>query len=109
MEKLTVTQYSGGLLTPQFHQWTDHPNRKLIRKHKALMTHQTRRTYSKAIDHTFLSANRTFTRIEHMLGHMVSLGKFRKIEIISSIFSTQCYKFRNKLQEKTINRLQVEA
>ena len=23
-----------GILTPHLHQWTDHPNRKLIRKHK---------------------------------------------------------------------------
>ena len=23
-----------GTLTPHLHQWTDHPNRKLIRKHK---------------------------------------------------------------------------
>ena len=23
-----------GTLTPHIHQWTDHPNRKLVRKHK---------------------------------------------------------------------------
>ena len=33
------------------------------------------------------SARRTFSRIDHILGHKSSLGKFRKIEIISSIFS----------------------
>ena len=35
----------------------------------------------------FSSANRTFSRIDHILGHKSSLGKFKKIEIISSILS----------------------
>ena len=35
----------------------------------------------------FLSAHRTFSRIDHILGHKSNLGKFKKIEIISSIFS----------------------
>ena len=35
----------------------------------------------------FSSAQRTFPGIDHMLGHKVTLGKFKKIEIISSIFS----------------------
>ena len=35
----------------------------------------------------FSSAHRTFSRIDHVLGHKCSLGKFQKIEIISSIFS----------------------
>ena len=35
----------------------------------------------------FSSAHGTFSRIDHMLGHKVSLGKFKKIEIISNIFS----------------------
>ena len=35
----------------------------------------------------FSSARRTFSRIDHILGHKSSLGKFKKIEIISSIFS----------------------
>ena len=37
---------------------------------------------------TFLSsAHGTFSRIDHILGHKYSLGKFKKIEIIPSIFS----------------------
>ena len=37
---------------------------------------------------TFFSrAHGTFSRIDHILGHKSSLGKFKKIEIISSIFS----------------------
>ena len=35
----------------------------------------------------FSSAHRTFSRIDHILGHKYSLGKFKKIEIIPSIFS----------------------
>ena len=35
----------------------------------------------------FSSAHGTFPRIDHILGHKSSLGKFKKTEIISSIFS----------------------
>ena len=35
----------------------------------------------------FSSAHGTFSRIDHNLGHKSSLGKFKKIEVISSIFS----------------------
>ena len=42
----------------------------------------------KAAEYTFFStAHRTFSRIDHMLGHKATLDKFKKIEIISSIFS----------------------
>ena len=35
----------------------------------------------------FSSAHGTYSRIDHILGHKPSLGKFKKIEILSSIFS----------------------
>ena len=35
----------------------------------------------------FSSAHGTFFKIDHILGHKSSLGKFKKIEIVSSIFS----------------------
>ena len=35
----------------------------------------------------FSSAHGTFSKIDHMLGHKTSLNNFKKIEIISSIFS----------------------
>ena len=35
----------------------------------------------------FLSAHRTFSRLDHILGHKSSLGKLKKIEVIPSIFS----------------------
>ena len=47
--------------------WTFHPN---------------------AEDYTFFSsAHGTFSRIDQILGHKSNLSKFKKIEIISSIFS----------------------
>ena len=36
---------------------------------------------------SFSSAHGTFFRTDHILGHKSSLGKFKKIEIISTIFS----------------------
>ena len=35
----------------------------------------------------FSSVHRSFSRIDHILGHKASLGKFKQIEIILSIFS----------------------
>ena len=35
----------------------------------------------------FLSTHETFSRIDQILGHKSSLGKFKKIKIIPSIFS----------------------
>ena len=44
--------------------------------------------HPKSTEYTFFSsAHGTFSRIDHTLGHKASLGKFKKIEIISSIFS----------------------
>ena len=44
--------------------------------------------YPKTMNFTFLSSvHGTFSRIDHILGHKSSLGKFKKIEIIPSIFS----------------------
>ena len=35
----------------------------------------------------FSNAHGTFSKIDHMIGHKTSVNKFKKIEIISSIFS----------------------
>ena len=44
--------------------------------------------HPKTADYNFFSsAYGTFSRIDHTLGHKSSLSKFKKIEIISSIFS----------------------
>ena len=44
--------------------------------------------HPKTMNFTFFSSTqRTFSRIDHILGHKSGLGKFKKIEIIPSIFS----------------------
>ena len=44
--------------------------------------------HPKTVNFTFFSsAHGIFSRIDHILGHKSSLGKFKKIEIIPSIFS----------------------
>ena len=44
--------------------------------------------HPKAAEYTFLSsAHGRFYRIDHILGHKSSLSKFKKTEVISSIFS----------------------
>ena len=42
--------------------------------------------HPKAVDY-FSYAHRIFSRTDHILGHKVSLGKFKRIKIVSSIFS----------------------
>ena len=47
--------------------------------------------HQKTMDFTFYSsAHVTFSRIDHIMGHKSSLGKFKETKIISSIFSDQC-------------------
>ena len=44
--------------------------------------------HPKTTEYTFFSsAHGTFSRIDRILGHKSSFGKFKKIEIVSSIFS----------------------
>ena len=44
--------------------------------------------HPKTSKYTFVSsAHGTFSRIDHILGHKSSLGKFKKVEIVSRIFS----------------------
>ena len=35
----------------------------------------------------FSSAHGTYSRIDHILGHKINLSRFKKIEIVSSLFS----------------------
>ena len=44
--------------------------------------------HPKTTEYTFFSsAHEKFSRIDHILGYKPSIGKFKKIEIISNIFS----------------------
>ena len=46
------------------------------------------RTFHSNEEFTFFSsAHGTFSRIDHILGHKSNLNKFKKIEIVSNIFS----------------------
>ena len=52
------------------------------------LIHIYRTFHPKTTEYTFFSsAHGTFSMIDHILGHKSSLGKFKKIEIISIIFS----------------------
>ena len=51
----------------------------------------------------FSSAHGTFSRIDHTLGYKSNLSKFKKIEILSTIFSGHSAKRLNIIyKEKTI-------
>ena len=45
------------------------------------------RTFHPNAEYTFSGAHGTFSRIDHILGYKSNLSKFKKIEIVSSIFS----------------------
>ena len=52
------------------------------------LIHIYRTFHPKTMNFTFLSnTHGTFSRIDHILGHKSSLGKFKQIEIIPSMFS----------------------
>ena len=80
--------------TPHSHQWTDHQNRKLIRKHVLNDTLDEmdlidifRTFHPNAEEYNFSRAHGTFSRRDHILGHKSNLSKFKKTEIISSNIS----------------------
>ena len=50
----------------------------------------------------FSSAHGTFSRIDHILGHKPNLSKFKKTEIISSIFSNHNAETGYQLQKKSV-------
>ena len=58
--------------------------------------------HTKEAEYTFFSSvHRTFSNIDHMIGHKTSINKFKKIEIISSIFSDhKGLKLETNLKEK---------
>ena len=63
-----------------------------------------RTIHPNAEEHTFSTVHGTFYRIDHILGHKSNLNKFKKIDIISSIFLTKCCETRYKLQEKNCKK-----
>ena len=67
--------------------------------------------HPKIADYTFFSsAHGTISRIDHILGHKLSLSKFKKIEIISSIFSDQnAMRLEINYREKNVKNIHMEA
>ena len=56
----------------------------------------------------FSSAHGTFSRMDHILGHKSSLGKFKKIEITPSIFSDHnAIRLDVKYKRKTIENSNI--
>ena len=68
-----------------------------------------RTLHTKIMNYTFFSsAHGTFSRIDHILGHKSSLGKFKKIEVISSIFSDHnAVRLDANYREKTITNTNI--
>ena len=69
--------------------------------------------HPKEAKYTFFSGvHGTFSKIEHMIGHKASLNKFKKIEIISVIFSDhKGLKLETNLKEKkpkTLKNMEIE-
>ena len=60
----------------------------------------------------FSNAHRSFSKIDHMIGHKTSLNKFKKFEIISRIFSNhKALKLETNLKEKnpqTLKLMEIE-
>ena len=62
--------------------------------------------HPKTTEYTFFSsAHGTFSRIDHILGHKPSVSKFKKTEIISSVFSNHNamrveINYKKKMQKK---------
>ena len=60
----------------------------------------------------FSNAHGTFSKMDHMIGHKTSLNQFKKIEIISSIFSDhKGLKLETNLKEKnpkTLKNMEIE-
>ena len=60
----------------------------------------------------FSNAHGTFSKIDHMIGHKARLNKFKKMEIISSIFSDhKGLKLETNLKgkkTKTLKNMEIE-
>ena len=68
-----------------------------------------RTLHLKTADYTFFSsAHGTFSRIDHILGQKSSLGKFKKTEIVSSIFSNHnAMRLDTNYREKTVKNTNI--
>ena len=67
--------------------------------------------HPKTIEYTFFSsAHGTFSRTDNILGHKSSLDKFKKIEIVSSIFSGHnVMRLEMNYRKKMVKKKYMEA
>ena len=85
---------------------TQNINKDIVALNKDLdemgLTDIHRAFHPKEVKYTFFSnAHGTFSKVDHMIGHKASLHKFKKIEIISNIFSEhKGLKLETNLKEK---------
>ena len=102
-----------GILTPHCQQWIDNPNKKNNKDIVAMkdildqmdLIDIYRAFHPREAKYTFFSkAHGSFSKTEHMVGHKTSLNKFKKNEIISSIFSNYTgLKLETNLRKKLKN------
>ena len=66
--------------------------------------------YPNAVEYTFLSSTHgTFSRIDHILGHKSNLSKFKKTEIVSSVFSDHnAIRLEINYKKKTVRNTNVK-
>ena len=67
--------------------------------------------HPKATEYTFFSSTHgTFSKIDHILGYKSNLSNFKKIEIISSIFSDHnAIQLEINKQEKNLQKTQIRG
>ena len=68
-------------------------------------------SHHKAAEYTFFSsAYKTFSKIDYMLGHKTSLNTFKKIEIISSVYTNpNGMKLNNDYKKKKLKNTQTHG
>ena len=76
-----------GTVAPYFHQWTEHPGRKSTLNDPLDQVVQSINNSIPSKSTFFSSADAVFSMTDHVLGRKAGLGKVKKIEIISSMFS----------------------
>ena len=92
----TAIHLSQGILTPHCQKWNSSSKQSINKDSMALsnvldqmdLSYIYRTFHPKEAKCTFFSSvHGTFSKTDHMIGHKASLNKFKKIEIVSSIFS----------------------
>ena len=85
-------------------------NKKKEQKKKKKKQKKEKKTKkNKKTNNTHSSMHGTFSRMDHVLGHKISLNKFERIEIISSIFFwPQWYETRNQPQGEKKDHMETK-